>query len=415
MSDAARPDGACLYLDCPGGVSGDMLLGALIDLGVEPEAIAEPLRSLPLGDWSLSAREVRRAGLRATHAIVQVTREAEPARTLAGIEALLGAGALPEGIRARAAAVFRRLAGAEARVHGEPLERVHVHEVGRTDAVIDIVGTLLALDRLAIGAVHCSALPLATEGATRSAHGPLPLPAPATLEILSRVSAPIRAGERATRGEQVTPTGAALVAELATFGRPALRLERVGVGAGTRDDPDHPNILRAWLGLAGAPATALPVLPVVVLETNVDDVTGEQAGFAVERMRAAGALDVWLAASAMKKGRSGLQVTAVARPEAESAVATSMLRELPTLGVRVRDERRYEAERELRRVATPLGPATVKLRRLPGEALAVAPEYEDCATLARESGRPIGEVFAIVEAAAWAAILAPPDEAASAE
>ena len=421
MSDAAQPDRACLYLDCPGGVSGDMLLGALIDLGVEPEAIAAPLRSLPLGEWSLSAREVRRAGLRATQAIVHVAQEAEPAQTLAGIEALLGAGALPEGIRARAVAVFRRLAGAEARVHGEPVERVHVHEVGRTDAVVDIVGTLLAIERLGIGAVHCSALPLATEGATRSAHGPLPLPAPATLEILSRVSAPIRVGAPATRGEQVTPTGAALVAELATFGRPALRLERVGVGAGARDDPDHPNILRAWIGVAAAPsepaapAAALPVRPVVVLETNVDDVTGEQAGFAVERMRAAGALDVWLAASAMKKGRSGLQVTAVARPEAESAVAMSMLRELPTLGVRVRDERRYETERELRRVATPLGPAMVKVRRLPGEAPAIAPEYEDCATLARESGRPIGEVFAIVEAAAWAAILASPDEAASAE
>ncbi len=415
MSDAAQPGRACLYLDCPGGVSGDMLLGALIDLGVEPEAIAAPLRSLPLGDWSLSAREVRRAGLRATQAIVHVAQEAEPAQTLAGIEALLGAGALPEGIRERAVAVFRRLAGAEARVHGEPVERAHVHEVGRTDAVVDIVGTLLALDRLGIGALHCSALPLATEGATRSAHGPLPLPAPATLEILSRVSAPIRAGAPAARGEQVTPTGAALVAELATFGRPPLRLERVGVGAGTRDDPDHPNILRAWIGVAESPATALPVRPVVVLETNVDDVTGEQAGFAVERLRAAGALDVWLAASAMKKGRSGLQVTAVARPEAESAVATSMLRELPTLGVRVRDERRYETERELRRVATPLGPAMVKLRRLPGEAPAIAPEYEDCATLARESGRPIGEVFAIVEAAAWAAILAPPEEAASAE
>ena len=407
-------DAACLYLDCPGGVSGDMLLGALIDLGVEPEAIAAPLRSLPLGEWSLSAREVRRAGLRATHAIVQVSREAEPARTLAEIEALLGAGALPEGIRARAAAVFRRLAEAEARVHGEALERAHVHEVGRTDAVIDIVGTLLALDRLAIGAVHCSALPLAAEGATRSAHGPLPLPAPATLEILSRVSAPIRAGAPATRGEQVTPTGAALVAELAAFGRPPLRLERVGVGAGTRDDPDRPNILRAWRGVA-EPAAALPVRPVVVLETNVDDVTGERAAFAVERIQAAGALDVWLAASAMKKGRSGLQVTAVARPEAEAAVATAMLRELPTLGVRVRDERRYEAERELRRVATPLGPATVKVRQLPGEAPAVAPEYEDCARLARESGRPIGEVFAIVEAAAWAAILASPEAAASAD
>ncbi len=410
MSDAARRDRACLYLDCPGGVGGDMLLGALIDLGVDPDAIAEPLRSLPLGEWSLTAREVERAGLRATQAVVRVDREGEAARTLAGIEALLEAGALPESIRARAAAVFRRLAAAEARAHGEPIDRVHVHEVGRTDAVVDIVGTLLALDRLAIGDVHCSALPLAVEGVARGGHGPVPLPAPATLEILSRASAPIRVGDPAARAEQVTPTGAALVAELAAFGRPALRLDRVGVGAGARDDPGRPNILRAWLG-AIEPAAALPLRPVVVLETNVDDVTGEQAGFAVERIRAAGALDVWVAAAAMKKGRSGLRVTAVARPAAEAAVATAMLRELPTLGVRVRDERRYEAERELRQVATPLGPATVKLRRLPGEPPAVAPEYEDCATLARASGRPIGEVFAIVEAAARAAIAAALSEA----
>ena len=414
MSDPADRDRACLYLDCPSGVSGDMLLGALIDLGVEPDAIAEPLRSLPLGEWSLAAHEVDRAGLRATQAIVRVEREGESARTLAEIEALLDAGALPGAIRARAAAVFRRLAAAEARAHGEAIDRVHVHEVGRTDAVVDIVGTLLALDRLAIGEVHCSALPLASEGVARGGHGPVPLPAPATLEILSQVSAPIRTGDPAVRAEQVTPTGAALVAEMATFGRPALRLERVGVGAGARDDPGRPNILRAWLGVA-EPAAALPLRPVVVLETNVDDVTGEQASFAVERIREAGALDVWLAAAAMKKGRSGLRVTAVARPEAEAAVATAMLRELPTLGVRVRDERRYEAEREVRQVATPLGPATVKLRRLPGEPPAVAPEYEDCAALARASGRPIGEVFAIVEAAARAAIVETPPEAPAEE
>jgi hypothetical protein len=414
MSAAARPDRPCLYLDCPGGVSGDMLLGALIDLGVEPDAIAAPLRSLPLGEWSLTAREVDRAGLRARQAVVRVEREGEAARTLAEIEALLGAGALPDAILSRAVAVFRRLAAAEARVYGESIDQVHVHEVGRTDAVVDIVGTLLALDRLAVGDVHCSALPLESEGVARGGHGPVPLPAPATLEILSRVSAPIRAGDPATRSEQVTPTGAALVAELATFGRPPLRLARAGVGAGARDDPGRPNILRAWLGVAER-AAALPLRPVVVLETNVDDVTGEQASFAVERIRAAGALDVWVAAAAMKKGRSGLRVSAVARPDVEAAVATAMLRELPTLGVRVRDERRYEAQREVRQVATPLGPATVKLRRLPGEPPAVAPEYEDCATLARSSGRPIGEVFAMVEAAARAAIGAPPDETASVE
>ncbi|MXY79546.1 MAG: LarC family nickel insertion protein, partial [Chloroflexi bacterium] len=195
MSDLAVRDRACLYLDCPGGVSGDMLLGALFDLGVEPEAIAAPLRSLPLGEWSLSARAVNRAGLRASQAVVRVQREGESARTLAEIEALLEAGTLPGSVRARATAVFRRLAAAEARVHGESIDRVHVHEVGRTDAVVDIVGTLLALERLAIGDVHCSALPLASEGVARGGHGPVPLPAPATLEILSRVSAPVRTAD----------------------------------------------------------------------------------------------------------------------------------------------------------------------------------------------------------------------------
>ena len=201
--------------------------------------------------------------------------------------------------------------------------------------------------------VYCSALPLASAGETRGAHGPLPLPAPATLEILSAAGAPIRAGAAATVSEQVTPTGAALVAELATFARPPLRLQGVGIGAGRRDDPSRANVLRAWLGEAAA--SDVPVRPIVVLETNLDDVTGEQASFAVERIRAAGALDVWVSAVGMKKGRSGLQVTAVARPEDESSVAMAMLRETPTLGVRVREERRYEAVREVRQVVTALG------------------------------------------------------------
>ena len=395
-----------LYLDCPSGVSGDMLLGALLDLGVDPAAIEGPLRTLPLGPWSLQGQEVRRAGQRATQALVEVTSEGEGARTLPQIEALLEAGALPAAIRQRAQAVFRRLAEAESRVHGAALESLHVHEVGRTDAVIDIVGTLLALDALGVGTVYCSALPLATEGAARSGHGPVPLPAPATLEILSAAGASIRGTGVAAAGEQVTPTGAALVAELATFVRPPLRLERVGVGAGSRDAGEWPNVLRAWMGVAadaagdGSTATGVPVRPVAMLETNVDDVTAEQLSFALERVREAGALDVWVEASAMKKGRSGLRITAVARPEAEAAVAGALLRETPTLGVRVYEARRYEAVREERRVQTPLGPAAVKIKRLPGEAPTVAAEFEDCAALARRSGRPIGEVFALVEAAA---------------
>lgn len=398
---------ALLYLDCASGVSGDMLLGALLDLGVDAAAVEGPLRALPLGEWSLRAEEVQRAGQRATRAIVQVSAEAEPARTLAEIESILDAGALPAPIRTRAGAVFRRLAEAEARVHGVSLETLHVHEVGRRDAVIDIVGTLLALDALAVTAVYCSALPLAVEGVARSGHGRVPLPAPATLEILSRAGAPIRGGAPGATTELVTPTGAALVAEIASFARPPLRLHRVGAGAGSRDDPDWPNLLRAWLGLAeggASPEPGLPLRPIVVLETNVDDMTAEQVAFAVERVREAGALDVWLEPVAMKKGRSGLRITALARPEAETAVAAALLRETSTLGVRVRDERRYEAAREERRVQTPLGPARVKVKRLPGQAPSLRAEFEDCAALARSSGRPIGEVFAIVEAAAREAL-----------
>ena len=326
------------------------------------------------------------------------------ATTLAELEALLAAGDLPEPLRARAVAVFRRLAQAESRVHGEAIETLHVHEVGRTDAVVDIVGTIVALEALSVERVYCSALPLASAGETRSAHGPLPLPAPATLEILCAAGAPIRAGADAIVSEQVTPTGAALVAELATFARPPLRLQGVGIGAGSRDDSSRPNVLRAWLGEAAAPAADVPVRPIVVLETNLDDVTGEQASFAVERIRAAGALDVWASAVGMKKGRTGLQMTAVARPEDESSVAMAMLRETPTLGVRVREERRYEAAREVRQVVTALGPAGVKVRHLPGTPPQFAPEFADCAALARSSGRPIGEVFALVEAAARAGL-----------
>ena len=396
-----------LYLDCPSGISGDMLLGATLDLGVSVAAIEEPLRSLSLGSWSLRADEVRRAGQRATHAVVDVGQEDGATRTLDEISAVLDSGALPDGIRRRARSVFGRLAEAESRVHGVAMEALHVHEVGRTDAVIDIVGTLLALDVLGVGAVYCSALPLAAAGMARSGHGPVPLPAPATLGILTAVGAPIRAGTDSRR-ELVTPTGAALVAELATFVRPPLRLERVGVGAGSRDAPDWPNVLRAWLGTfvreeeaaGGAGETAVPVRPIVLVETNVDDTTAEQVSFALERVREAGALDVWVEASGMKKGRSGLRITVVARPEAEAAVVAALLRETPTLGVRVSDARRYEAPREERRVETPLGSAGVKIKRLPGEVPSVSAEFEDCAALARESGRPIGEIFGLVEAAA---------------
>lgn len=386
-----------VYLDCVGGASGDMLLGALIDAGAPAAPLEAALRRLPLGDWQWSVTEVERNGLRSRRVQIEGGDEGPP-RRLPDLLALLEAGELPVSVRERAGAVFRRLGEAEARAHGERLEQATFHEVGQADTVLDVVGTLLALAALEVEAVFCSPLPLASAGETVGGHGRLPLPAPATLEILSAVGAPTRPAPPGVAGELVTPTGAALVAELARFERPALRLERVGLGAGKRDPSGWPNVLRAWLGEgeAGAAAGEVAVRPVVVLETVLDDMTAEQVGFARERLLAAGALDVWLQPIGMKKGRSGLQLTAVARPQREAAVARALLRETSTLGVRVREERRYEAAREQRTVATSLGEATVTLKRLPGERPRIAPEFDDCARLAAERGLPIAEVYALV-------------------
>lgn len=395
-----------LYLDCPSGVSGDMLLGALIDLGVELASLEPTLRCLPLGEWSWEASEVQRRALRATQVRITTPPESQAThRRLADIERLLERSGLADDVLGLARAVFRRLAAAEARVHGAPIEEVAFHQVGQADAILDVVGTVLALRELDVERVSCSALPLAGEGSARSGHGPVPLPAPATLEILSGVDAPIRAGGTSSGGELVTPTGAALVAELATFERPAMRLERIGVGAGSRDRDDRPNVLRAWLGQGepahnAEPTRAVELRPVVVLTTTIDDMTAEQIAFVRPRLIGAGALDVWSQASGMKKGRSGLQLTVIARPHDEAELARLLLRETTTLGVRVREERRYEAARESRSVQTPLGPVSVKVKRLPGEADQFAPEFEDCARLAEQHGLPISEVYALVQRAA---------------
>ncbi|MEE9277905.1 MAG: nickel pincer cofactor biosynthesis protein LarC, partial [Dehalococcoidia bacterium] len=330
-------------------------------------------------------------------------------RRLADVLALLDAGKLPRAVHDKARAVFERIAAAEATVHGAPAEELTFHQVGQTDALIDVVGALLALDSLGVDRVTCSPLPLASAGRADGGHGPVPLPAPATLEILRAVRAPVRAADPADQQELVTPTGAAMVAELATFERPPLRLERIGVGAGGRDPAHRPNVLRAWLGdvtppSAGDAGGGIDLRPVVVLETTVDDMTAEQVAFVRERAVDAGALDVWVHATGMKKGRSGLHLTVIARPEREAPLARFLLRETSTLGVRVREERRYEAAREQRRIETTLGPVTVKLKRLAGEPVQIAPEFEDCARLAQAQRLPIAEVYALVQREARAQI-----------
>jgi uncharacterized protein (TIGR00299 family) protein len=387
------------YLDCFSGVSGDMLLGALMHAGASLEEMRAELARVPLTGYRLEAKRVTKAGIAAMQAEVRVRERQEPrpdgrpsGRTLADVTALIDASSLPAADRDKGRAVFHRLAEAEAAVHGETVETVHLHDVGAVDAIVDVMGAVVGLRLLGVEELYCSPLPLGA-GEVSGPHGSLPVPAPATLELLARTNAPTRAGGGA-EGELVTPTGAAIVTTLARFERPEMTLERVGYGAGSRDLPDRPNVLRLWLGEGVATATR----PMLLIETNIDDMTGEMLGYVLEKLLAQGAADAWLTPVQMKKNRPGVVLSVICREPEEEALARLLLRETSTLGVRVRPVHRWEAEREVLEFESSLGLAAVKVKRLPGEPPRVAPEYEACKRLAEASGLPLAEVYRIVQA-----------------
>ena len=389
-----------------------MLLSALIDLGVDADEIYADLNRLPLDPWNWQLTEVKRGGLRACRIEVAVdaidTGDITHRRLkdlLVVLESGLRDGVISEKVASQAEAVFSRIATAEARVHGESVDSVVFHAVGQSDAVIDVVGVLLAIERLAIDEVWCSPLPLATVGSAKSGHGPVPIPAPATLEILQEVSAPVRSGNSSDEWELVTPTGAALIAEIGVFGRPAFRLKCVGIGAGSRDLEGSANILRALLAETdeaeeSASVFAADLRRVIIIETTIDDMTAEQIAFVGDQLRVTGAIDLWIQPTEMKKGRSGWHVSLIAHPEEEAALVSRLLRDTSTFGVRVRDERRYEALRDECTIATSLGSARVKIKRLQGEPIQIVPEFDDCARLSLEHDLPIIEVFHLVRQAA---------------
>ena len=411
------------YLDCPSGVSGDMLLGALLDAGVTLDDLRALLGGLPLEGYTLEAAPVVRGALGATHARVVPTHEEHAHRRLSDVLAIIERGELPERVKRNAGAVFRRLAAAEGRVHRVGIDEVHFHEVGAVDAIVDVVGVCAGLYLLGVEELYCSPLPLGRGQATM-AHGTLPLPAPAVLEMLAASGAPTV--PHAATTELVTPTGAALVTTLARFAQPPLRLARAGYGAGTRTEPT-PNLLRLWLGerienpdLPGAPGrmqyaptpdrraalTGSPggedvtVEQLLVLEANIDDMPGELFGHAMERLLAAGALDAWCAPLTMKKARPGALLGALCRPADRAALVGVFLRETSTFGVRERAVTRYAAAREARTVDTPYGSVRVKLKLLDGVVAGASPEYEDCRRLAAERGVPLPRVYAAAVAAA---------------
>jgi len=381
------------YFDPFSGASGDMVLGALVDCGLSARKLRAELARLPLEGYSLSARKTQRNGIAATKVTVRVKKPQPHHRHLPDILRILRRSSLPKADKARAEAVFRRLAEAEARVHGCPLEEVHFHEVGAVDAIVDIVGAVVALRLLGIEKVVSGPVRTGT-GSVECHHGVLPVPAPATAALLRGVPT---VGTH-IEGELTTPTGAALLATLADgFGpRPAMAVEAVGYGAGDAEREELPNLLRVFIGEAVEPDETDTV---EVIEANLDDVSGEVAGHTLERALAAGALDAYIAPVHMKKNRPGMVLTLIAEPADATRLEELLLRETTTFGVRRHRATRRKLRRQWATVQTDFGRLRVKLGYLGNRLVQVSPEYEDCRRAADRHRVPLKTVY---EAAAEA-------------
>jgi uncharacterized protein (TIGR00299 family) protein len=404
-----------LYFDCFSGISGDMVLGALIDAGLPIQDLRRALGSLTMAGCDVSAQRVLRAGLSAMKFVVQESHESpvhhtpgavhdhdhdhplhhpghghqHPHRSLPEIFALIDRSALSHAGRERAKGLFRRLAEAEAAIHQMPVEAVHLHEVGALDSIIDIVGAVFALEWAGADRIVCS--PLNVGGGTvRSAHGEFPVPAPATVKLLG--DAPIYGGT--VQKELVTPTGALIATAYASsFGPvPAMAVEHVGYGAGERDNPDTPNVLRVLIGRASDRPGAERV---VVIECEIDDMNPQLFGVAMDRLYAAGAFDVFYVPVQMKKNRPGTLLTVIAPPERRTALADIIFRETTTIGLRHHEVERECLRREVRNIETPVGAVRFKLAWRDGRIVNAVPEFEDCARLATANNMSVKDVQAI--------------------
>jgi hypothetical protein len=379
------------YLDCCSGISGNMLLGALIDAGLSLDDLRADLSRLPLQGYELKAERVTKGGIAATH--LEVAADQEHAhRGLDDILQIISQSGLPKEVTDPARRIFTRLAEAEARVHDQPVDQVHFHEVGAVDAIVDVVGACCGLHRLGVSEVYASAVPLGG-GWVETAHGRLPVPAPATVELLKGV--PAYGGPVLT--ELVTPTGAAILTTLSrSYGQlPPMIVRSVGSGAGTKDLP-HPNVLRVFIGEMAA---ELLEERLVALETNLDDMNPEFFDYLMDRLFAAGALDVFYTAILMKKSRPATLVTVLTEVASASALREVIFRETTTLGVRAYEVSRLCLEREWREVNTEFGPVRVKVGLVGSDIVTAAPEYEDCRRLARESGTPVKTVYQAAQSA----------------
>ncbi|WP_342382109.1 nickel pincer cofactor biosynthesis protein LarC [Myxococcus stipitatus] len=376
-----------LYLEPVGGIAGDMFLAVGIDLGLAPEAIEAALRGLKVPGWKLAVSRAVRHAISGTHLdVVLDAREVHPHRAYADIRRLIeSASTLSDRAKARALAVFRAIGEAEAKVHGVSIDDIHFHEVGAVDSIVDICGAAVVLELLGDPEVHAAPPPLGS-GTIRVAHGAMPIPVPATLELLRDV--PVRFEGV---GELTTPTGAALLKVLTKIGHPPdFIVEKVGYGVGTKDFRDRPNVLRASLGRMEASRSE----GLWVVEANLDDATPQLLGHLVERMLGVGALDAWVAPVVMKKSRPGHLLSVLTEGGLRDAVVDTLLRESTSLGVRYHRVERQALERDWVEVETPWGRVRVKRGLLNGAVLNAHPEFEDCRRVAEEAKVPVKQVMA---------------------
>ena len=382
------------YLDCSSGISGDMLLAALLDAGLERDLLLNELRKLPLAGYEFRCARVLRGSLTGTQVEIDVPQP-QPERHLGEIRQLLEGSALTEAVRTQALKMFERLAEVEGKLHGKPATEIHFHEVGAVDAFLDIVGACVGLELLEIDELSCSPLNVGG-GQVETAHGTLPVPAPATAELLK--GAPIYSS--GVEGELVTPTGAVIVATLASsFGpMPPIKVARIGYGAGSRDYSGHPNIARLFVGERAEvsdsePRVTNPANVVTVIEANVDDMSPQLYGYLVERALDAGALDITCSSIQMKKNRPGLEISVLCVPERAEGLAQLLFEETTTIGLRIHEAGRLVLDREVVKVETPYGTVRVKIAKRAGKVINVSPEYEDCQRLAAEKSVPLKQVI----------------------
>ena len=375
------------YLDCFSGISGDMFLGALLDAGLPFEILKETLHSLPLEGYRIETQREERGHLFGTRFLVEVDKDKQVGRGIQEIEKIIHRGQLSNHVKQKSIKIFETIAREEGKIHNRALEEIHFHEVGAADSIIDIVGTLFGIEFLGIDSIGVSSLPMGS-GFVETAHGRIPLPAPATVALLKGI--PVC--DSGLKYELVTPTGAALVKGLAgTFGAiPPMIVEEVGYGVGSRNLPDRPNLLRI---LIGRDQTEHQVDTVVMLEANLDDTNPEWVGFLMDRLFEAGALDVVFCPIQMKKNRPGIMIQVMGRPQQRDSLMDILFRETTTLGIRFRYSQRKVLLRDTDEIESPWGKILAKKVVREDGSVFFLPEYEACRKIAEENGLPIKEIY----------------------